>query len=115
MPELNFFHSGRDILLSFNKDVGHLLSKANLCSDALLIEKAALLFRREMLKCKSTFQGNFQEDFTKNCVPDQLLQFIESRLTGVKIGVEETKPSKEETALAHLFQFNCNLTYKKDV
>ena len=66
VPELNFFQSGRDILLSFHKDVGPLLSKASLYSDALLIEKAALLLRREMLKCRSTFHGNFQEDYINN-------------------------------------------------
>jgi len=40
---------------SFNKDVGHIVSKACLYRNAVLIEKSAFLLRQEMLKCKSKF------------------------------------------------------------
>lgn len=114
VPELKEFQNGREVLLSFNKDVGPFLSKACSYSDALLIEKAAFLLRREMLQFKSRFEGHFQKEYVNNCVPHQLMQFFESSLSGVKIGREKLKPSKEETALAHLFQFNCHQTYSTD-
>ena len=85
VSELNEFRNGRETLLSFNIDVGPLLSKACLYSDALLIEKAAYLLRHEMLQCKSSFEGHFQKDYVNKCVPHQLMQFFDSSLTGVKL------------------------------
>ena len=114
VPELCDFINGREILLSFDKDVGPFLSKACLYSDALLIEKTASLLRLKMLQCKSNFDGHFQKDYVNKCVPPQIMQFFESSLTGVKLGAEGKKVSDEMIALAHLFQFNCHKTYKTD-
>ena len=114
MPELKDFRNGREILLSFSKDVGPFLSKSCSFSDAVLIEKAASLLRHEMLKCKSSFEGTFQKDYVNKCIPHQLKQFVDSSLTGVKIGSEGNTFHEENTALAHLFQFNCHKSYKAD-
>ena len=100
--------------LSFNKETGHFVSKSWIFSDALLIDRAAFLLRHEMLKCKTKFEGHFQQDFVNNCVPNQLIHFFESCLTGIKVGSEDLKPSKEEHTLAQLCQFNCHQSYKKD-
>ena len=105
-------NNGPELLLSFNKDVGPILSKACLFSDAVLIEKAASLLRHEMLKCKSSFEGHFQKDYVNKCIPYQLKQFVDSSLTGVKIGSEGNTCHEENTAL--LFQFNCHKLYKAD-
>ena len=90
------------------------MSKSCIYSDALLIERAAFLLRHEMLKCKTKFEGHFQQDYVNNCVPNQLIHFFESCLTGIKVGSEDLKPSKEEHTLAQLCQFNCHQSYKKD-
>ena len=115
VPELSDFLNGREVMLSFDKDVGPFISKACLYSDALLIEKTASLLRHEMLQCKSNFNGHFQKDYVDKCVPPQLMQFFDSSLTGVKLGREGKKVSDEFIALAHLFQFNCHKSYKADV
>ena len=114
LPELGDFISGRDIVLTLKQDVGPILTKSSEYNDAVVIEKAASLLRHKMLQCKSSFHGNFEKDYVKNCVPDQLMQFIESCLNGAKIGDVEIEPSKEDIALAHLLQFNCHLSYKKN-
>ena len=67
-----------------------------------------------MLKCKSSFEGTFQKDYVNKCIPHQLKQFVDSSLTGVKIGSEGNTFHEENTALAHLFQFNCHKSYKAD-
>ena len=114
VSELSVFRNGREVLLSFDKEVGPILLKACSYSDAIQIEKTAFLLRKEMLQCNSKFDGHFQNDYTKNCVPHKLVQFVESSLIGVKIGSDEKIISEEKSALAHLFQFNCHQRYKKD-
>ena len=109
MPELKNFPNGREALLSFDKDVGPVLSKACLFSDAVLIEKAASLLRNEMLKCKSSFEGHFQKDNVKECVPYQLKQFVDSSLTGVKVGSGEKTFHEEFTALTHYSSISVQL------
>ena len=76
MADLTYLFDGSAGFFSFNKDVGHLVSKASIYNDALLIERAAFLLRHEMLKLKSRFEGHFQKDYDENCVPKQLLHFF---------------------------------------
>ena len=60
------FRNGREVLLSFDKEVGPILSKACSYSVAIQIEKTAFLLRKEMLQCNSKFDGHFQNDYAKN-------------------------------------------------
>lgn len=50
IPELKAHKSGRDILLAFAKDVGSVLSQAKDYSEALILNKAAKILRRQMIR-----------------------------------------------------------------
>ena len=66
-----------------------------------------------MLKQRSSFPGNFNEDCVKNCVPKQLTEFVVTLCQGADIK-SRVEASQTEIALAHLLQFNCHRTYKED-
>ena len=115
MPELDSFKSGKEVVFTFKKNIGSYLSKASQHDKVITIEKTAQILRKQMLQCKSQFNGNFNDEYIKKCVPGQLLQFVQSTLNGVQINSDvQTELSNEDRSLAHLLQFNCHRTYKKN-
>lgn len=112
IPELESYKKGRNIVLAFKADVGPIMSKATQDEDAIIVSKAAQILRKQMLVQSSTFQGNFDEDYVQNCVPQQLTEFVVSMCQGADLR-SRGKASKTELALSHLLLFNCHKTYKE--
>ena len=54
-----------------------------------------------MQKRCSTFQGNFNEDYIQNCVPNQQIEFVVSLFQGADIR-SIVKASQTEIGLSHL-------------
>ena len=77
IPELEAHKQGRDVLLSFQKDVGFVLSKApDYYNEAIILDKAANILQRHMLDHKSTFDGTFHEGCIEQAIPFTLLQLV---------------------------------------
>ena len=85
IPELDSFKSGREVVFTFKETVGLLLSESSKSDHAIFIEKAAQILRKQMLLCKSKFEGNFEEDYIDKCVPEEFVQFVQSTLYGTHI------------------------------
>jgi len=74
-PDLTAVAHGRDILLTFNENVGVALKQMteNPDSDALNLVHTAELVRNELFSGEYTFKGTFEDSFSKTCVPQTLL------------------------------------------
>ncbi len=72
-------------MFTFKENVGPLLSESSKYDQAIIIEKAAQILRKQMLLCKSKFEGNFEEDYIDKCVPEELIQFVQRTLYGTHI------------------------------
>ena len=57
LPGLESFKSGREIVFTFTKHIGPALFKASQYDQAVILEKAALFLRKQMLECQSKFLG----------------------------------------------------------
>ena len=76
VPGLQAHVEGRNILLMFEEDVGHGIHAAcnqTMESDAVILTKAAEIVRRDMFDNRYEFNGSFQEDCQKECVPNNLM------------------------------------------
>ena len=68
-PDLTAVAHGRDILLTFNENVGVALKQMteNSDSDALNLVHTAKLIRNELFSGEYTFKGTFEDSFSKTC------------------------------------------------
>lgn len=85
-PDLMAHSQGKDILLTFQDDIGDALKKA--CdhdSDAMHLVRAAQVVRREMFATKLNFDGSFQPNCQKESVPTSLLALVNMILDGASI------------------------------
>ena len=48
IPELDSFKSGREVVFTFKENVGRLLSESSKYDQAIIIEKAAQILRKQM-------------------------------------------------------------------
>ena len=83
--ELDCFKQGRDFLLAFQKDVEHALARVNEYDDAMFISKAAEILRRQILECKASFEGSFEDSYMNSCTPPMLLNCVSSVSHGTYI------------------------------
>jgi len=82
-PDLQAHAEGKDILLSFKKDVGPTLRKS--CdhdSDAMHLVRAAQVVRQEMFDTTFSFDGSFQANCQHDAVPPSLLALVNMILDG---------------------------------
>lgn len=74
IPELEAHKQGRNVLLAFHKDVGLFLSESSdYCSEAITLNKAANILRRNMLDHDYAFDETFHEGCIKQAIPLTLL------------------------------------------
>ena len=107
--QLDCFKQGRYILLAFKKDVGPALARVNEYDDDMVVSKAAEILRRQILECKASFEGSFEDSYMNSCTPPMLLNFV-SHGTDIKSHMD-VGASKPDVALAQLIQFNCFAKY----
>ena len=87
LPNLKATSQGKNVMLSFDDDIGGALQKA--CdhdyysdSDAMHLVRAAKIVRRQMFLHKYSFNGSFSE---QNVVPQSLLALVNMILEGPNI------------------------------
>jgi len=76
IPGIRAFRQGRDMILTFDSDVGTTLKEATLTDDddeALCLAKAAQIVRRDMQLKSSTFSGTFESNCQEEAVPSRCL------------------------------------------
>ena len=98
--------------MAFKKDVGHALARVNEYDDAMVVSKAAEILRRQILECKASFEGSFEDSYMNSCTPPMLLNFVSSVSHGTDIKSHmDVGASKPDVTLAQLIQFNCFAKY----
>ena len=88
MPGLNSYKQGRDVIPSFNDDVGHALRDA--CADdaddeAICLAKAAYIIRRNMFGLHTGFDGSFPLGCQEDDVPKSLVALVSMIIDGFNI------------------------------
>lgn len=76
IPELEAHRKGREVLLGFKQDIGPILAEASNYSDAIIMNKAAEILRREMVDHKSKFEGIIDDKSILDSIPATLLHFV---------------------------------------
>ena len=110
--DLDCFKQRSDILLASKKDVGPALARVNEYDDDMVVSEAAEILRRQILECKASFEGSFEDSYMNSCSPPMLLNFVSSvsHDTNIKSHMD-VGASKPDVALAQLIQFNCFAKY----
>ena len=86
LPDLRPHSHGRDILLSFEKDIGPALMMASHPdSDAMHLMRAVQVVRKEIFDSKFCFDGAFQANCQQAAVPASLLALVNMILAGANI------------------------------
>ena len=115
IPNLRATTQGRNVMLSFDDDIGDALQKA--CDydcyndhDAMDLVRAAKVVRREMFKQKYLFDGSFTEESLRNVVPQSLLALVNMILKGPSIEHQIQQVNAPDTAacntISQLLMFN---------
>ena len=87
-PDLRAHLQGRNVMLSFDDDIGGALQKAydhDSDHDAMHLVRAAKVVRREMFKQNFSFNGSFTEESLRSVVPQSLLALVNMILEGPNI------------------------------
>ena len=115
VPELEAHKQGKDVLLTFQKDVSFVLSDASdYYSEAIILGKAANILQRHMLNHKSKFCGTYHEGCIQQAIPPTLLQFVAMLEHGADIESQlRFGASKTDVAIAQLLQYNSHAKYKE--
>jgi len=113
VPGLREDKSGREVLISFEPDLGSAVRDAcanNDVSDGMCLARAASILRRDLFKQYPKFSGSFDTSFNeRDSVPLSLLNFISMVLEGSKIdNVSESCTSLQRTCMtiSQLIRFN---------
>ena len=98
LPDLSAHSEGRNVLLTFDEDIGPALKKAlNHDSDAVLLAKAAQFVRKAIFSQPYTFNGSFQKS-QQEVVPSSLLALVSMILNGPNILQQAEMSAKATTA-----------------
>jgi len=122
---LNYFHDmeahkkGRDVMLAFNKDIGHALSMAcdhDSDTDAVCLARAANIVRRDMFKMKNQFNGSFEEKCQEESVPASLLALVAMVVNGPNIEAQTSSSAMPQPILtiSQLLLYNSLVRRRKN-
>ena len=96
MPGLNSYKQGRDVIPSFNADVGHALCHLrDTCVDdaddeAICLAKAAYIIRRNTFGLHTGFDGSFPRGCQEDAVPKSRVALVSMIMDGLNIKKRET-------------------------
>ena len=114
ISELEAHKQERDVILTFDEDIGLALSQASDYSDAIILAKVAKILRRHMLDHTSTFDGTFHDGCIEEAIPSSLVQFVGMIEHGADIKSQlRFDVSKTDLVIAQLLQYNCYAKYKE--
>ena len=112
IPDLRAYVSGKEVLLTYNSDVGSVINfacESNFDSDAMILAKAAKIVCRAIFEQKRKFNRSFSKDCQKKAVPNVLLSLVRMILEGPNIKHQtSSEDSRGYTAcvLSQLIIFN---------
>ena len=113
IPGLREDKCGREVLLTFEPDVGDAIREAceyNDMTDGMCIARAARILRRDLFGNFPKFDGSLSEGFCpENSAPPSLVSFLTTLLGGYNIDGGSPVSSAERTAacsIAQLIRFN---------
>jgi hypothetical protein len=110
VPGIRAYKQGRDVLLSFDDDVGFALMNSSVdnCDDeAICLAKAAQLIRRDVLGMQATFDGSFSKGCQEQAVPKSLVALIAMVMDGPNIMNKVTEKVRQAMlSMAQLLQYN---------
>ena len=104
--------NGKDILLSYENDIGTIINcacESSFDSDAIVLAKPAKIVRREIFDYQNQFYGSFDKDCLKTPTPDTLLSLIGMILNGPNIkrqAKDENGRSTIAAVISQLLIFN---------
>ena len=114
ISELEAHKQERDVILTFDEDIGLALSQASDYSDAIILAKVAKILRRHMLDHTSMFDGTFHDGCIEEAIPSSLVQFVGMIEHGADIKSQlRFDVSKTDLVIAQLLQYNCYAKYKE--
>ena len=112
-PDLRAHLQGRNVMLSFNDDIGDALKKAcyhDSDNDAMHLVQAAKVVRKEMFSQAFPFNGTFTDKYLQNAVLQSLLALVNMILEGPNIKHQTqlfTVPTtKASHSISQLLMFN---------
>ena len=117
VPGLMEAPHGRDVLLSFDKDIGDVLKlvcKYNDDEDAMVLVKAARLVRKDMFNKQTMFSGTFDKDCQEKSVPEALVTLVKMILEGPNIEHQAEMEGKRKVpaySISQLLLYN-SVQYK---
>ena len=120
VPDLQAYKKGRDVLLSFQGEIGEALFDACLHSlqdDGMCLARAAEIIRNDFFTEFPPFEGHFNSEYVRSSVPQSLLCLIRMLLEGPNCGPNnEGVDFGDETAvnIAQLIIFN-STKRKRDI
>ena len=109
LPGIRAFKQGRDVMLTFDADVGTALKEATLTDyddEAICLAKAAQIVRRDMQQKFSTFSGTFESNCQEEAVPKSLLTLVDMIMEGTNIQNKHPEKCQAALSVAQLLQFN---------
>ena len=113
VPGIRAYKHGREVLLSFDDNVGFALinsSVENCDEEAICLAKVAQLIRRDMLGMQSAFDGSFSKGCQEQAVPKSLLALVTMILDGQNILNTASQKVRQSTlSMAQLLQFNSHV------
>ena len=101
--------NGKDILLSYDNDIGTVINfacESSFDSDAVVLAKAAKIVRREIFDYENKFDGSFGKDCLKAGISDTLLSFIRMILDGPNIKHQTNSRSSIAAVISQFLIFN---------
>lgn len=110
LPHLSAHTEGRDVLLTFEDDVGAALKQA--CrheSDANHLAKAAQIVRQDMFKQSFSFNGSIEKGTQQAVIPPSLLALVNMVMNGPNIKHQSDLSTEATTAarsISQLVMFN---------
>ena len=114
ISELEAHKQERDVILTFDEDIGLALSQASNYSDAIILAKVAKILRRHMLDHTSKFDGTFYDGCIEEAIPSSLVQFVGMIEHGADIKSQlRFDVSKTDLVIAQLLQYNCYAKYNE--
>ena len=110
VPGLNSYKQGRDVMLSFDDDGGHVLRDACLDDaddEAICLAKEPDIIRRDMFGMHTGFDGSFPRGCQEGAVPKSLVALVGMIMDGINLKKRETNYVKQATlSLGQVLQYN---------
>ena len=111
IPDMQAHKHGRDVLLSFNEDIGTVLNNAygrDFDNEGMILSQVARMVRRSMSETKYSFNRTFGKDCQSQSVPGLLLSLVKMILSGSSIKKDSDHINEAQAALtiAQLLQYN---------